>query len=147
MATTLTQWHPFSDLEELRSRFDRLFDQIGDGEERMWAPSLDLVKEEGRLILKVDLPGIKPEDVQVEVKDGRLTVSGEHTEEHHEHKGEYLRRERRFGSFSRSMSIPEGVDPKEIQATTKDGLLEVIIPVPESKGEATESVIIKPKAE
>jgi HSP20 family protein len=141
MATTLTRWHPFSDLEELRSRFDRLFEDIPDGRRRTWAPSLDLVREKGRLILKVDVPGIKPDEVEIKVEDDVLTVSGAEEEK----KRHYVRRERRYGSFSRSMSLPEGVDPKQIEAATKDGVLEVTIPVPEP--EATETVTIKPKIE
>lgn len=147
MASSLTQWRPFSDLEELRNRFDRLFEEIGNGERRTWTPSLDLVREKDRLTLKVDLPGIKPEEVEIKVDDGLLTVSGEHTEETEERRGEYLRHERRSGSFKRSMSLPEGIDPKKIEATTKDGVLEVTIPVPEAEKKAEETVTIKPKAE
>ena len=145
MATSLTQWHPFSDLDELRGRFDRLFEEIGDGRRRTWAPSLDLVREEGNLILRVDLPGIKPEEVEIKVEDGILTVSGEHTEAEEEKQKHYMRRERRYGSFSRSMGLPDGVDPRRIEAASKDGVLEVTIPVPEP--EAKETVTIKPTTE
>ena len=145
MASTLTRWHPFSDLEELRSRFDRVFDQVVDGERRAWAPSLDLVREKDHLVLKIDLPGIKPDEVEIKAEDGMLTVSGEHTEEEEEKKGKYLRRERCYGSFERTMSLPEGVDPERIEATCQDGVLEVAIPVPAEEEQGKETVTIKPK--
>jgi len=145
MATTLTTWRPFSELAELRQRFDRLFEETENGG-RAWAPSIDLVRSEGELVLKVDLPGITSEDVEIEVSDGVLTVSGEHSEEHGAEGERYMRRERRTGSFKRSMALPEGIDADQIEATCRDGLLEVRIPLPEVEGEAGEKVTIKPKA-
>jgi HSP20 family protein len=126
----LTRWDPFSELGELRSRFDRIFDEWTGGHERAWTPAIDVVREDDHLVLRADLPGMKPEEVKIEVEDDILTVSGEHRESKEEKDKDYLRRERRHGSFSRSMALPAGVDAKKIKATTRDGIVEVTIPLP-----------------
>lgn len=130
MPKTLTRWDPFHELSELRSRFDRMFDELANGREHAWTPAIDVARENGNLVVRADIPGIKPEEVKVEVEDDILTVSGEHEEHREEEKKHYVRRERRYGSFSRSMGLPAGVDPKQIVATTKDGVVEVTIPLP-----------------
>jgi HSP20 family protein len=107
MANELTEWRPFSDFAELRHRLDQAFRDLSDGAQRGWTPSVDLVRKEDELILRADIPGIKPEDVKIEVEDDVLTVSGEHKEEKEEKTEHYMRRERRFGSFSRSMVLPQ----------------------------------------
>ncbi len=131
MAGTLTRWDPFTELGELRSRFDRLFDEWLDGHERAWTPAIDVVRQDGQLVVRADIPGIKPEEVKIEVDDDILTVSGEHRESKEEKDKNYVRRERRYGSFSRSMVLPAGVDAKKIEAKTRDGVVEVTIPLPE----------------
>src|SRR5271166_6340566 len=143
MARTLTRWDPFGELSELRTRFDRMFDQF-DGRERVWTPAVDVVRDNGNIVIHADLPGIKPEEVKIEVEDDILTVSGEHQESKEEKDKNYVRRERRYGSFSRSMALPAGVDAKKIKAKTHDGVVEVTIALPmEAK---KETVAIKPTA-
>ena len=137
MPGTLTRWDPFAELGELRSRFDRLFDERLDGRERALTPAIDVVREGGHLVVRADLPGIKPEEVKIEVEDDILTISGEHTESVEEKDENYVRRERRYGSFSRSMALPVGINAKQIKAKTHDGVVEVTIPLPkEAKKEA-----------
>jgi HSP20 family protein len=144
MPGTLTRWDPFADLADIRARFDRLFGEPADGREREWMPAVDVVREDGHLILRADAPGFKPEEITVEVEGGVLTVAGKH-EESTEAKGErFMRRERRYGSFTRSVPLPEGVDAKKIKAETHDGVLEVTIPLP--KEPAKEKITITPKA-
>ena len=75
MAGTLTRWDPFAELSELRTRFDRMFDQF-EGHERKWTPAVDVVRDDGNLVVHAELPGIKPEEVRIEVEDDILTVSG-----------------------------------------------------------------------
>lgn len=135
----MTVWRPFSDFGELRHRFDQMFRETG----QPWTPSIDVVHKEGSVVLRVDLPGIKPEEVDITVEDDVLTVSGQHEETSEEKEGDYMRRERRVGSFSRSMSLPAGVKAEDIDATTEDGVLEVTIPPPEA--EKKKPVEIKPK--
>jgi HSP20 family protein len=144
MPGTLTRWDPFAELGELRSRFDRIFDEWLDGRERAWTPAIDVVREDGHLVVRADLPGIKPEEVKIEVEDDILTVSGEHQESKEEKDKHYMRRERRYGSFRRSMSLPAGVDARKIEAKTHDGVVEVTIPLP--KEAKKETVAIKPTA-
>ena len=144
MAVTLTRWHPLDDLAGLRTRLDRMFEEMANGEQRGWAPSVDLVEEKDRLVLRADIPGIQPDDVKIDVEDDVLTISGEHTEEEEKKEEHYVRRERRYGSFERSMALPKGVSPDDIEASVKDGVLEVTIPLPE--GAERKAVTIKPKA-
>ncbi len=110
-------------------------------------PSVDVIRKDGSVVLRADLPGIKPEDVKVTVEDDVLTVSGEHSEESETEEDEYMRRERRFGSFSRSMSLPPGVKAEDIDSTTKDGVLEVTIPFPKSEEKKAVEIETKPKAD
>ncbi len=130
MPGTLTRWDPFAELGELRSRFDRMFDEWLDGRERAWTPAIDVARENGHLVVRADLPGIKPEEVKIEVEDDILTISGEHEERTEEKDDDYMRQERRYGSFSRSMALPGGVDAKKITASTRDGVVEVTVPLP-----------------
>ncbi|MGC9221329.1 MAG: Hsp20/alpha crystallin family protein [Solirubrobacteraceae bacterium] len=140
MPGPLTRWDPFSELGELRNRLDRLFDDWTDGRDRAWAPALDVVREEGRLVVYADLPGVTPEDVKIEVQDDMLTISGEHAGASEQQGKNHVRRERRHGSFYRSMSLPAGVDPDRIQATTKNGVLEVIVPIPDASKKAAVTI-------
>jgi HSP20 family protein len=144
MPGTLTRWDPFTELGELRSRFDRLFDEWLESRERAWTPAIDVVREDGHLVVRADLPGIKPEEVKIEVEDDILTISGEHTESKEEKDKNYMRRERRYGSFSRSMTLPVGINAKQIKAKTHDGVVEVAIPLP--KEAKKETVKLTPTA-
>lgn len=145
MATELTEWRPFSDFVELRHRLDQAFRDLSDGAQHGWTPSVDLVRRDDSLVLRADIPGIKPDEVKIEIDDDVLTVSGEHSEESEEKKGQYMRRERRYGSFSRSMVLPRGVKAEDIEATTENGVLEVTIPMPQA--EQKQKVEIKAKGE
>lgn len=147
MATQVSVWRPFSDLGELRQRFDQMFREMGAGGEGNWTPSVDVLRKNGNVVLRADLPGIKPDEVKVTVEDDVLTVSGEHSEESEEEEGSYMRRERRFGSFSRSMSLPAGVKAEDIESTTKDGVLEVTIPLPQAEEKKPVEIETKPKSD
>jgi HSP20 family protein len=129
MPSTLTRWDPFAELAELRTRFERLFEDF-EGRDRAWTPDVDLVRDNGHLVLRADVPGIKPEEISIEVDDGMLTVSGKHEEAKEETDEHYVRRERRYGAFTRRLPLPDGVDPKKIKASTSNGVLEVTIPLP-----------------
>lgn len=130
MSGVVTRWEPFAELGELRSRFDRLFGDVADGGERAWTPAIDVVRDDGNLVVRADVPGIKPEEVKIEIEDDILTVSGSHEETKEEKDKDYLRRERRYGSFSRSLALPAGVEARKIKAHTHEGVVEVTIPLP-----------------
>jgi HSP20 family protein len=97
---------------------------------RRWVPAIDLAEREGQLVLRADLPGMDRDDVDVQIKDGVLTVSGERKFEN-ESRGEgYHRVERSFGRFSRSLRLPRGVDAGAVSASFDRGVLEVTVPKP-----------------
>jgi HSP20 family protein len=114
---------------------DRLFDAFfgGERESRRWVPQMDLVEAEDHFVLKADLPGLGESDVSIEVQDGTLTISGERKAEHEARERGWYRIERSFGSFSRSLTLPEGIDPDGIAASFDRGVLEVRIPKPEER--------------
>ena len=115
---------------------DRLFDAFfggGERESRRWVPPMDLVEAEDHFVLKADLPGLAEGDVSIEVQDGTLTISGERKAEHEASERGWYRIERSFGSFSRSMTLPEGVNADGISAQFDRGVLEVRIPKPEER--------------
>jgi HSP20 family protein len=112
---------------------DRLFDAFfgGEREARRWVPQMDLVEGEDHFVLKADLPGLDEGDVSIEVQDGTLTISGERKAEHESRERGWYRIERSFGSFNRSLTLPDRVDPDRISANFDRGVLEVRIPKPE----------------
>ena len=112
---------------------DRLFDAFfgREREARRWVPQMDLVEAEDHFVLKADLPGLDEGDVSIEVQDGTLTISGERKAEHESRERGWYRIERSFGSFNRSLTLPDRVDPDGISANFDRGVLEVRIPKPE----------------
>lgn len=92
-----------------------------------WAPAVDVLQRDGDLVVRAELPGVRPEDVDITLQNRVLTISGERREEQEEQRGGYHVRERRHGSFSRSMTLPEGVDEDSIRARYENGVLEVTI--------------------
>jgi HSP20 family protein len=134
---TLVRWEPARELDTLQSDMNRLFDSFfgsraGNGSAgRRWVPAMDLAETEDSLVLRADLPGIDEEDVQIEVNDRVLTISGERKAEHEDRGEGYHRVERSFGHFSRSLTLPDGVDAEKVGASFDHGVLEVKIPKPE----------------
>src|SRR5216117_1139261 len=118
----LVRWDPARELDSLQSEFNRLFDSFAgnggrpDVRTRRWVPAIDLVETADHLVLKADLPGLSKDDVNIEVNDDVLTVSGERKSENEEKADGYYRVERAFGRFSRSLSLPQGVDADAIDA-------------------------------
>jgi HSP20 family protein len=119
--------------EPFSREVDRLFDSFfgTDREQgRRWVPPVDLVEAEDHFVLRADLPGLAEGDVAIEVQDGTLTISGERSAEHEQRERGWYRIERSFGSFRRSLTLPDGVDPDAISASFERGVLEVRIPKP-----------------
>jgi HSP20 family protein len=111
---------------------NRLFDASQTGSQR-WVPAMDLTEAEDHFVLKADLPGMSEEDIAIEVQDGTLTISGERKAEHETHEQGWYRIERQFGSFSRALTLPDGVDAEGVTAGFEDGVLTVRIPKPEER--------------
>src|SRR5437763_7133802 len=121
--------------EPFTTEFDRLFNTLFDRSHaaERWVPAMDLVESEDHFLLRADLPGLGEDDVNVEVRDNALTVSGERKAEHEQREKGWYRLERQVGRFSRSISLPEGVNPDTIDASFHNGVLEVKIPKPEER--------------
>jgi HSP20 family protein len=95
-----------------------------------FAPAIDVFEKDGRLVTKIDLPGMKKEDVKVEVTDGYLSIAGERKTEMEEKKDAFYRCEREYGSFYRAVPLPDGVKLEDVKATFNEGVLEVSVPLP-----------------
>jgi HSP20 family protein len=132
------RWEPARELQSLQSEMNRLFGTVfdtqnGDGGARRWIPAMDLVEEGEQFVLRADLPGVSEDDVKVELEDNVLTIAGERTSEHEEQRDGFRRIERASGSFSRSLTLPEGIDAESINARFERGVLEVRVPKPEQR--------------
>jgi HSP20 family protein len=117
---------PFS--REVDRLFDRLFDSPAQAQR--WAPAMDLTEAEDHYVLKADLPGVRDEDVSIEVENGLLTMAGERKAEHERSERGFYRIERAFGRFQRQLTMPEGIDPDAVSAEFDRGVLSVRIPKP-----------------
>jgi HSP20 family protein len=135
----IVRWEPLRELSSLQTEMNRLFNQAFDqpqgngGAVRRWTPAMDLLETEDHFVLRADLPGMAEEDVTVELEDNVLTVSGERKSEHQARSEGYYRVERAFGAFSRSLTLPKGIDPEAVSAAFERGVLEVRIPKPEER--------------
>ena len=136
----LVRWEPAREFASLQTEMNRLMNSFFDpanggsnGPARRWVPAMDLVETDGAFVLKADLPGLSEDDVTVEVDGNVLTVKGERRAEHEDTREGYFRLERSFGSFARALTLPEGVDAEEVQASFDKGVLEVRIPKPEER--------------
>ena len=134
----IVRFDPSRELDTLQSEFNRLFDGFfntrpANGARQRWIPAMDLVETADALVLKADLPGLTEDDVEIEVKDSVLTISGERKSESEEKKEGYHRVERSHGSFSRSLTLPDGVEPDQVKAEFTNGVLEVRVPKPEER--------------
>ncbi len=134
---TIVRWEPLRELSSLQSEMNRLFNTVfdnptGDGGARRWVPAMDLVENADAFVLRADLPGLKQDDVRIEIEDTVLTVSGERRPEHVAQDEGFYRVERPFGAFSRSLTLPRGIDAGAVAASFENGVLEVRIPKPES---------------
>jgi HSP20 family protein len=135
----IIRWEPARELQTVQSEMNRLFNTFfdgpvtGNGGQKRWIPAMDLVEIDNDFVLRADLPGLSEDDVNIEVEDNVLTISGERKSEHTERKNGYYRVERASGSFSRHLTLPEGVDADKIQANFEQGVLEVRIPKPEAR--------------
>ncbi len=124
----LKVWEPFRSFKPFYGDMERWFDDApGSVEERAWRPDVDVYETEGSYVLKADLPGINKEDIKIDVNDNTLTFKGEKKFEEKTEKEGYVRVERSYGSFTRSFSLSDNVDPENIKASYKDGVLEITL--------------------
>ncbi|HEX8123350.1 MAG TPA: Hsp20/alpha crystallin family protein [Solirubrobacteraceae bacterium] len=137
----LVRWEPARELHTIQQEMNRLFNTFFDAPAsgggvtggRRWVPAMDLVETDDHFVLRADLPGLDESAVNIEVNENVLTVSGERSFEHEAKKDGYYRLERGTGQFSRSLTLPDGVDPDAITASFDKGVLEVRVPKPEQR--------------
>ena len=140
---TIVRWEPLREFSTLQNEMNRLFNTVFDtpgpssggngGALRRWMPAMDLVESGDHFVLRADLPGLTEDDVNIEIEDTTLTISGERKAEHESKDEGWYRLERAFGSFSRTLQLPKGIDPEAVQASFDRGVLEVRIPKPEER--------------
>lgn len=136
MAKEIQPWSPFRELDHFRRNFDEMFDRLlgswmpGEAMRAMTEPAVEAFVDNGRLIVRVELPGVDPKNVSVTVSGDTLEIRGKREHAHEEKSRNYLYREISYGSFERSVALPKGVDPDQVKASFKHGVLELAIPVP-----------------
>jgi HSP20 family protein len=130
----MRQWAPFRDIEQFQQEMNRLFDWTfgrhgsDDLWEGSWSPAVDVVQDSDRFHVRVDLPGMKREEIGITLNGDTLTITGEKKRENEVKEDSYFRAERYYGKFSRSLTLPSSVDANKIEATYKDGVLDITIP-------------------
>lgn len=127
----MMRWDPFGEMLSMQRDMDRITSRMG-GKGGMtdftWMPRTDVVRQGDDIVMHVELPGMKQEDVDIEVTDDVLTVHGERKMEEDRQEKDYMLHERAYGRFERSMVLPQGVDASQIRAEFRDGVLDVTIP-------------------
>jgi HSP20 family protein len=159
---------PFTLMQRMANDMDRLFENFGLGrsglglagpfggsseldpwrdlsvlDQAAWLPQVETFRRGDKIVVRADLPGLKREDVKVEVDDGVLSISGERRGEQEEHGGDFYRSERSYGQFYRAVPLPDGVDGEQCDATFKDGVLEVTLAAPKSKERTAKQIPIR----
>jgi HSP20 family protein len=137
----IVRWEPLRELSSLQNEMNRLFNTVFDapatpgngGTMRRWVPAMDLLETADHFVLRADLPGMTQEDVKIELEDSTLTVTGERKSEHEDKQEGYYRVERAFGSFSRSLTLPKGINADAVTASFENGVLEIRVPKPEER--------------
>jgi len=142
----LEKWKPSHELDRFRREFDDLIERFGldhdwfgrfpidreffGGESAAMRPAIESYVENGKFIVRTDLPGIEAKDVEIKVVGNVLTIKGQREEKRETKKADYLRREVRYGSFERSITLPEGIKADDLKATYRDGVLELTATMP-----------------
>jgi len=134
----LEKWRPSKELDRFRSEFDDLLERFG--LDRDWfgprepvstRPAIESCVENGKFVVRTDLPGIDPKDIEIKVVGDVLTVKGSREEKQETKKADFFRRELRYGSFERAISLPAGIKADDLKATYRDGVLELTAPMPQ----------------
>lgn len=133
---SVRRWSPFDDLLDIQRDIGRFFRKaVGFGTEATtagfegaWVPAIDVYAKDGALMVEAELPGVSPADIEVKVRDGALSITGERREEKEVKKENIYHREQSYGRFKRSVSIPKEVEPEDIKASYANGVLTVEVP-------------------
>jgi HSP20 family protein len=147
--------------DEMDHMFDRVFSDFGlaprsrasrglfgsSGREGLWAPRVEAVQKGDQFIVRADLPGLKKDDVQVELGENALTIRGERREEHQEERDGYFHSEREYGQFHRTITLPEGVIAESAQASFRNGVLEITMQAPPAEAARGRRLEIKDESQ
>ncbi len=153
MANNLQNWAPFRELDHFKRSLDEMFDHfLGnwnpmESMRGMSSPAFESYIDNDQLVVRADLPGIDPKDVEVTVSGDVLTVRGKRERTQEEKKRDYIHREVSYGSFERSMTLPKGVDAEQIKASYKNGVLELTMPAPKELAPRKVPIAIEGKRE
>jgi len=132
--TTLVRWDPFREAASVHNELSRLMNGLFEGNGRAtqtWVPTLDAWETDGAIVYAFDLPGVPQDKISVEVEDGTLTVTAEREQSTEVSDERYHRLERRFGSFARTVGLPQGISEDAIKASYRDGVLEIRVAKPQ----------------
>jgi HSP20 family protein len=135
----IVRWEPFRDLVSIQDRMNRIFEDAFRGSSRTgaeddwslsgsWAPAVDVFEQDGNIVMKAELPGVDPKDVDIRVENNTLSLRGERKVDKEIKRDDYHRVERAYGSFARTFTLPSIVDTEKIKADFKDGILKVTLP-------------------
>jgi HSP20 family protein len=129
--------NPFSLMRRMHEEMDNFFSQgargVGQRGGSFWSPAIDVSEREGKYLVHAELPGLKPEEVKVELRDNMLILQGERRNQHEDNQGGIHRSERSYGQFYRAIPLPENVNPEQVNARFDNGVLEVTVPVPQEQ--------------
>lgn len=131
---SIVRWDPFADMATLRDQVNRLFEQNisrftnEPASMEMWAPRVDILESEEALTLRAELPGISPEDLDIQITGDTLTLKGERKAQRTEKGQQFIRVERTYGAFQRSFSLGVPVKQQEVKAQYRDGILDITLP-------------------
>ncbi len=130
---SLIRWDPFDDLASLRESMDKLFEEFTTRRPRaatpaVWPPAVEVFETDGDVVVRAELPGIDPKNVDIQVHDDTLTIKGEAKADHEDKGRNYYVRELRYGSFVRSLALPSGAQGELAKASYKNGILEIRVP-------------------
>jgi HSP20 family protein len=145
----ITRWDPFRDLMSIHNEMNRLFGRtyggdVGESSRGAWTPALDVHETQDKFVITMELPGVSPDDVDISVEDSTLVVRGERKFYREQDEESFLRIERRFGEFTRSLTLPSTADAESIQASFDQGVL--TIEVPRKEEAKPRKISIKAKA-
>ena len=146
--SALLPWKPLRELERMARRWDTLFprfyEDVEEGAEE-FVPPIESYRKNGNLVVRADVPGLDPKDIEVSLLDNVLTIKGERKSEKEVKKDDYLRREVSYGSFERRMNLPSGASTENIKASFRNGVVEVTIPM--AKEAAAKKIPLEAEAE
>lgn len=135
---SIARWSPLRELARMRDEMDRILDEIfGPIRERRipfleWTPAADIIEDEDQLVVRLEIPGMRKEDLSISLRENHLTVKGERKGEEEKKGRTYHRREFYYGSFERNFVLPASIDPEKVSATYENGILEIKLPKSEA---------------